>query len=113
MNPEVTSYIDKLGQPWQIELAQQLRQAVHTAVPEVDERIQYSKPHFTKNKKYLAVIGPAKGWVSFTLFNASGIEYDLFEASDVTERKTIKYKPGQTVDTAAVLKLIEAAAQGL
>lgn len=111
MNPEVSAYFDKLSQPWQVEVCQQLRQVIHAAAPDVTERLQYGKPHFLRNGSYLAVIGPAKGWVSFTLFNAAGLEYDLFEPSDVTDRRTIKYKPGQTVDTDAVFKLIAAAAK--
>ncbi|MCU0464001.1 MAG: DUF1801 domain-containing protein [Anaerolineae bacterium] len=110
MNPDVSAYFDKLNQAWQVDVCQQLRQVIHAAAPDVTERLQYGKPHFLHNGSYLAVIGPAKGWVSFTLFKAAGLENELFEPSDVTDRKTIKYKPGQTVDTDALSKLVAAAA---
>jgi len=113
MNPEVTAYIDGLSQAWQIEACEKLRQSIHTAVPDVVERLQYGKPHFLKNGKYLAVIGPAKGWVAFTLFNAAGVEDDLFEPSDVTDRRTIKFRSGQAIEVDVLAKLIAAAAQTL
>jgi hypothetical protein len=113
MNADVTSFIDSLNQPWQADLCRQLRQAIHAAAPEVQERIQYGKPHFLIGKSYLAVIGPAKGWVSFTLFNAAGLEYSLFEPTDTADRRTIKYKQGQPADAEALGRLIAAAAARL
>lgn len=113
MNPEVTSYIESLGQPWQAELCGQLRGVVQAAVPDVQERIQYGKPHFLRGKSYIAVIGVAKGWVSFTIFNAAGLQYNLFEPSDVSDRRTIKFKPGQPVDADALGRLMADAAKAL
>jgi len=67
MNQEVTDFIEALKEPWQRELTASLREVVHQAIPDVDERIQYKKPHFLKNKKYAAVISTSKNAVSFTI----------------------------------------------
>jgi hypothetical protein len=115
MNPDVTAYIDKIDQGWQAEICNQVRQIVHAAVPDVQERIQYGKPHFLKNGKYAAVLGTAKGWVSLTIFNAQGLETPdgLFESSENGDRKTIKIKPGQAVDEPLLTGLIQQAASSL
>ncbi|MBB6634265.1 DUF1801 domain-containing protein [Cohnella thailandensis] len=113
MNPEVTDFIESLKEPWQAELAVALRGTVHEAVGEVQERIQYKKPHFLKNGKYLAVISPSKEAISFTLFNAAGLELpeDRFEGPP--ERKTLKLRKGQTVDADEIKTLLSKAASTL
>jgi hypothetical protein len=114
MNPQVTEYIDKIAQPWQAEVCARLREIVQQAVPEVEERIQYGKPHFLKHGKYACVLGTAKGWVSFTIFNAGALEAPegLFEPGD-PNRKTVKIKEGQSVDYDLISKLVQQAAQPL
>lgn len=114
-NQAITDYIAKLDQPWQAEIATRLRQLVHEGLPEGEERLQYSKPHFMKGKQYAAVIGTAKGWVSFTIFNAQDITppKGLFEQSDDGSRKTIKIKPGQQVDYDLIAALFKQAADAL
>lgn len=99
MNQEVTDFIKSVQQPWQIELCNRLRQLVHDSIPEVQERIQYGKPHFLKNGKYAAVITTAKGWVTFSIFNAAELEAPdgLFEAGK-PERRTAKLLEGKPVD---------------
>lgn len=109
MNQAVTDYIENIKQTWQIEICQQLRQLIHQAVPEVEERIQYGKPHFLKNSKYACVLGTAKGWVSFTIFNAQEIDAPFFEAGP-PERKTVKIKEGQAVDYDLLAQLVQKAA---
>lgn len=115
MNEQVTEYIEKISQPWQAEICTALRAQIHAAIPDVQERLQYGKPHFLKNGKYAAVVGTAKGWVSLTIFNADALEAPdgLFEASDITDRRTVKIKPDQTVDYAALGALIAQAASTL
>jgi hypothetical protein len=115
MNPEVTTYIQTIKQAWQAEISTQLRQAVQQAIPDVVERIQYGKPHFLKNGKYACVLGTAKEWVSFTIFNAEGLEAPegLFEAGGSPERKTIKVRQGQVLDADLITKLIQQAAGSL
>ena len=109
--PEVTEYIGKIKLEWQAEVAKQIRATVGKAVPEAEERIQYGKPHFLKSGKYAAVLGTAKGWVTFTIFNAEGIEgpEGFFEAGP-PERKTVKILKGQTVDYDLLAKLLKQAA---
>lgn len=100
MNTDITTYIDNLSQPWQQEVCQRIREIIHQVVPDVSERLQYGKPHFMKGKQYVGVLGPAKGWVSYTIFNAQTLETPegLFEASDNGDRRTIKIREGQAVD---------------
>lgn len=115
MNPQVTEYIQKIKLPWQAEICTQLRQLVHQTISEVEERLQYGKPHYLKQGKYACVIGTAKGWVSFTIFNAQGLETPagLFESSDTGDRKTIKISEGQVVDYELLAKLLHEAAYTL
>jgi hypothetical protein len=58
------------------------------------------------------VLGTAKGWVSFTIFNAQSLETPdgLFEASENGDRKTIKIRDGQAVDYELLGKLLQQAA---
>jgi hypothetical protein len=113
MNQEVTGFIDMLKEPWQRELSTQLREVVLQAIPDATERIQYKKPHFLKNGKYASVISTSKDAVSFTIFNASGLAFPeaLFEGPP--ERKTLKLRQGQSVDSEQLLSLLSQAAASL
>ncbi len=111
MNEAITEYIQKIKEEWQAEVSTQLRQVVHQAVPAVEERIQYSKPHFLKKGKYVAVLGTAKDWVSFTIFNATDLEApDGFFEPGSPDRKTVKIRKGQTVDYELLTKYLQQAA---
>jgi hypothetical protein len=109
MNQEVTDFIEALKEPWQGELATNLRKVVHQAIPDVNERIQYKKPHFLKNGKYAAVISTSKDAVSFTIFNATSLELpeDMFDGPP--ERKTLKLRKGDTFDSEQLLSLVSQA----
>lgn len=98
LNAEVTDFMEQISIPWQVDVVRQLRQLVHDSIPDVQERMQYKKPHFLKNGKYAAVISPSKQAVSFTIFNATGLELPdgIFEGPE--ERKTIKIKEKDTPD---------------
>ncbi|MFD2168610.1 DUF1801 domain-containing protein [Tumebacillus lipolyticus] len=113
MNQEVTDFIEAVKEPWQKELCVQLRQVVHQAVPEVQERIQYKKPHFLKNGKYAAVISTSKDAVSFVIFNASELVLPegMFEGPQ--ERKTMKLRKGQTFDADQLLSFVSQAVETL
>jgi len=74
MSEEVVDFIKGIKEPWQAELCTQLRNVVHQSIPEVQERLQYKKPHFLKNGKYAAVISTSKDAVSFTIFNTASLE---------------------------------------
>lgn len=115
MSDPVETYIQNLSQEWQREICEQLHSCVHRAVPEVQERIQYSKPHYLKNGKYLAVSSAAKGWVSFTIFNATALEAPdgFFDPSSPPERKTVKILKDKSVDYDLIQALVEQAAKTL
>ena len=112
MSQAVTDFINNLntkaGQEWQVEVSNRLRQIANESIPEVEERIQYGKPHFMNNGKYAAVLGTAKGWVTFTIFNAEGIEgpEGFFEAGP-PERKTVKILKGKPFDYDLLAKLLK------
>ncbi|MDR9857919.1 DUF1801 domain-containing protein [Paenibacillus sp. VCA1] len=98
MNQEVTDFIDAIKEPWQKEMAAELRKVVHQAIPDVQERIQYKKPHFLKNGKYAAVISTSKDAVSFTIFNATKLDLPEGLFDGPPERKTLKLRQGQGFD---------------
>jgi hypothetical protein len=108
---DVANYIGTIAVEWQAEIAQALHGMIHRALPEVTERLQYGKPHNLKHGKYAAVIGPAKGWVSFTIFNASALDAPdgLFEPGP-PDRRTVKIRQGQAVDYDQLAALLRQAA---
>ncbi|MBD8498483.1 DUF1801 domain-containing protein [Paenibacillus arenosi] len=97
MSQEVIDFIAAIKEPWQVELSANLREVVHQAIPEVTERIQYKKPHFLKNGKYAAAISTSKDAVSFTIFNAAGLELPEGMFDGPTERKTLKLRKGNSI----------------
>jgi hypothetical protein len=111
MNQQVTDYIEKLDQEWKADVCNQIRKLVYQEIPDVEERLQYGKPHYLKNGKYACVLSVAKAWVSFTIFNAQTLitPDGLFESSDTGDRKTIKIGAGQDVDYALLAKLLQQA----
>lgn len=111
MNEEVVLHIESLVE-WQREISKKLRNTVHKIIPEVQERLQYKKPHFLKNGKYAAVISTSKDAVSFTIFHTEGMTVpDGFEGPP--ERKTIKFRQDQSMDIGVLEKLITQATSKL
>ncbi|GAB6927698.1 hypothetical protein JCM10914A_16810 [Paenibacillus sp. JCM 10914] len=113
MSQEVTDYIAAVSDSWKVEVSEQLRELVHSTIPEVTERLQYKKPHFLKNGKYAAVISIAKSAVSFTIFNAGGLDWPESLFDGPPERKTIKITAGQQVDYDELASLLKQASEGL
>lgn len=113
MNQDVTAFIENINQPWQVELCSRLREIVRQSIPDVEERIQYKKPHFLKNGKYAAVISPSKDAISFMIFNVEGIELQegLFEGP--AERKWVKIRQGQTPDYTMLADILVQASRNL
>ncbi|MCI1593146.1 MULTISPECIES: DUF1801 domain-containing protein [Heyndrickxia] len=108
MNEEVSSFIDSLNQPWKVEVCNQLRHLVHKTIPEVEERIQYKKPHFLKNGQYAAVISPSKDAIAFMIMNASDLDVPKgFEGP--TERKWLKIREGDSPDYDLLSQLLDQA----
>ncbi|MDQ0232074.1 DUF1801 domain-containing protein [Metabacillus malikii] len=113
MNPTVTEYLDALDTPWKRDLCNHLREAVHKAIPNVEERIQYKKPHFLKNGKYDAVISVLKINVSFTIYNTQDLQLPEDSFSGPQERKTLKLKKGEATDFEQLSKWVKLATRSL
>lgn len=115
MTQPIIDYLQSREPTWQSARCQQVHDLVYQAIPDVEARLQYGKPHYLKNGKYVCVLGTAKGWVSFTIFNATALNAPdgLFEASDTAERRTIKFREGQPVDERLLISLIRQAASTL
>lgn len=109
MNQEVTEFIDAINEPWQKDLATNLRGIVHKSIPDVHERIQYKKPHFLKNGKYAAVISTSKAAVSFTIFNADTLDLPEGMFDGPPERKTLKLHKEDTVDHEQLISFVSQA----
>jgi hypothetical protein len=111
----VTEYIEavgnKPGQEWQAPICEALRTMTLSTLPNADERIQYGKPHYLVNKKYAAVIGTAKQYVTYTIFTAAELDppAGLFEDGP-PERRTIKINKDQIVDYVQLGDLLTRAA---
>jgi len=75
----------------------------------VQERIQYKKPHFLKNGKYAAAIPTSKDAVSFVIFNTNELEFPEGMFEGPPERKTLKLRKGDTVDTAQLVTWVSQA----
>lgn len=106
-NQEVTAYIEALP-AWQVDVCEKLRTMIFDTVPDVEERMQYGKPHYLKDGHYASVIHAAKGKVSFMLFNASELQEikGFFKSMSTPERKTATITEGQTVDYALLANLL-------
>ncbi|GMK37775.1 hypothetical protein PCCS19_08290 [Paenibacillus sp. CCS19] len=113
MSQEVNEFIEKVQEPWQAQLCRELREVVHHAIPDVQERIQYNKPHFLKNKKYAAVISTSKDAVSFTIFNATDLELPEGLFDGPPERKTIKFRSKQSIDGGMLTAFVKLASSTL
>jgi len=113
MNQEITDFIEALKEPWQGELAANLREVVHQTIPDVLERMQYKKPHFLKNGKYAAVISTSKDAVSFTIFHASALELPEGVFDGPEERKTMKLRKGDSFDAGQLAAWLSQASSSL
>lgn len=112
MNQEVTQYIENIDQKWQADVCKHLREVVLQAVPGVEELLQYGKPHYKKDGKYVSTYNTAKSWISFTVFNAVSLEAPegLFETGGTPDRRTIKIREGQKTDYDLLAGLLQQAA---
>ncbi|GAA0384943.1 hypothetical protein GCM10009530_39810 [Microbispora corallina] len=99
MNDDVTTYINR-GLPWQVEVCEKLRQLVHRTVPDVEERLEYGKPHFASHSRHVAAIHVARGKISFLIFNAGGIDpvKGILRSLGNGDRKAADISEGQAVD---------------
>jgi hypothetical protein len=106
LNEDVTNYIQQ-AKPWQSVVCNSLRKAVHETVPNVEEQLQYGKPHFLKDDAHVAVIHVGKDKVSFMIFNAEKIQAPgLLRSMGKGERKTADITEGQVVDYSQLAALL-------
>ena len=114
MNQDVTNYIEKLP-AWQTEVCEKLRSTILEVIPEVEERLQYGKPHYLKNGHYAAVMHAAKDKISFMLFNALDIPEipGVMKAMSSPERKTFTILEGQDPDYGLIAEMLERASASL
>lgn len=108
MNDSVTAYIQERVD-WQQVVCEKLRQLVFDTLPEVEERLQYGKPHYLKNGNYAAVISAAKDKISFMLFNASDIEAEkgFLRSMGNGDRKVIDISEGQDIEYDRLAELLK------
>jgi hypothetical protein len=99
MDAEVKQYVNKLPE-WQVEVCKTIQKVIHKSIPDVEEKLQYGKPHYLKNGHYAAVIHAAKDKISFMVFNATEIPEvkGFLRSMGNGERKVIDIKEGQQID---------------
>jgi hypothetical protein len=76
MNQEITNDIEKLDQPWKVDVCHRLHQTIIQAVPEA-EGFKCSSTHqyeYKLNGKYICLFYAAKAWVNITIFNTASLE---------------------------------------
>jgi hypothetical protein len=114
MNVAVTEYIQSKVE-WQHVVCGSLRQMILETISDVEERLQYGKPHYLKNGHYAAVISVAKDKISLMLFNATEIaeEKGFIRSMGNGERKVIDISQGQDVDYARLAALLKQASATL
>jgi hypothetical protein len=73
---------------------------VRQTIPDVEEKLQYGKPHFLKNDQHAAVIHVAKDKVSFMVFNAANVDPvdGVLRSLGNGDRKTADISEGHHVD---------------
>ncbi|WP_339265874.1 DUF1801 domain-containing protein [Paenibacillus sp. FSL W8-0187] len=112
MSQEVISFIENLSLPWQVDVSNKLRLMVHEAIPEVEEKIQYKKPHFLKNGQYAAVISPSKDAIAFMIMNTTNLEVPK-NFDGPPERKWLKIREDDTPDYELLAELLVQASSSL
>lgn len=119
MNQEVTTYIESIakkpGQEWQADVMETVRHLVFTVAPEATERLQYGKPHYLKNGKYLAAVSASKAAVTVTLLSAANVDMPtgFLEATANPDRKTVKITSPQELDNSLLTKALQQIASTL
>ena len=108
MSTDVTKYIDR-GLPWQVEVCGRLRELVHQTIPDVEEKLEYGKPHFLKNHRHAAVIHVAKNKVSFMVFNAAHVDpvKGLLRSLGNGDRKALDIGENQDVDYRVIAEILD------
>ena len=113
MNDKIATYIAK-GSPWQQDACVQLRKAILTALPEAEESLQYNKPHFAVDGRYVAALHVAKAKVSLLILDAGAIEPEkgFLRSMGNGDRKVVDVTDGQVVDVDRVVATLQRAHAG-
>jgi hypothetical protein len=84
-------------------------------IPNVEERLQYGKPHYLKDGHYACVIHAAKDKISFMIFNAGDIKEikGFLKAMSDPNRKAVTITEGQDVDYKLLAKILKQASDAL
>ncbi|MCW2760388.1 MAG: hypothetical protein JWR85_589 [Marmoricola sp.] len=107
MNHDVTSYIEGT-KPWQVEVCTALRETVHNALADIEEALQYGKPHFVREGHNVAVLHVAAAKVSFMVFDAGVVEPvpGLLRSLGSGDRKVVDIREGESVDLGFIADLL-------
>ena len=107
MNHDVTTYIEGT-KPWQAEVCNELRSTVLRALADIEEAMQYGKPHFVREGRHVAVLHVAAAKVSFMVFDAGAVEPvpGLLRSLGSGDRKVVDIREGETVDLDFIADLL-------
>jgi hypothetical protein len=113
MNDDIAAYV-ATGSPWQQDACAQLRDAVLTALPEVEEALLYKKPHYSVDGELVAALNVAKAKVSLLILNAGSVapEKGFLRSLGNGERKVVDIADGQSVDVDRIVAALRAARTG-
>ena len=110
MNGPIASYFAK-ADAWQNRACLQLRAAIRRAIPNVEESLQYGKPHYALNGELVAALHIAKSRVSLLILNAQSVApvKGFLRSLGNGERKVVDITADQKVDVDRVVAALRAA----
>ena len=113
MDDEVAAYF-AMADPWPAEAGAQLRRAVLAAIPGAEESLQYKKPHYAVDGRFVAALHLAKAKVSLLILDAGSIapEKGFLRSLGNGERKVIDITDGQAIDVPRIVATLRAAHPG-
>lgn len=110
MSESVAGYWSK-ADAWQKRACLQLRAAIRRAIPNVEESLQYGKPHYAVDGELVAAIHVAKSKVSLPILNAKSVApvKGFLRSLGNGERKVVDITAEQSVDIERVVAALRAA----
>lgn len=108
-HPGIDAYIANLPD-WQQRVCAQIRQLIHEAEPDIDERIKFTdRPYFVHNGNVAALLA-AKDHVNVFIYDpiAADPKHLINQGNDNSTARAIQIYEGQTIDGAAFVQLIQA-----
>lgn len=112
MNSEVTAYIQKLPL-WQQGVMNRLRDVIHKADPQVEEKMKWGAPAFVHDGLY-AWMFAATEWIHFSFPHGALLvaPEGAFEEGGITDHKgkrTLKFREGDQINESMLAVLIKQA----